>query len=250
MKTVILTNGSKHGHEIIRQLKKEGISIECIIIEKKMVRKKEINLLKTKLGKASFFIPIIPFKNLIYRVFRKFKYGDLTIKMLKKYSKIVYKVSNLNGKESETLLSSIKPDLIVLGGSRIIKENILDIPKIGTLNAHPGILPYYRGLDVIKWALYNGDKPGVTIHFVNSGIDTGEICTYKELELTDNISINAIKEQAIKVSAQLISKTILQIDETGKINTSSNQADKGKYYAKMPIEIHNKLMKKLSENEK
>ena len=65
--------------------------------------------------------------------------------------------------------------------------------------------------------------------------------THKELELTDNISINAIKEQAIKVSAQLISKTILQIDETGKINTSSNQADKGKYYAKMPIEIHNKL---------
>lgn len=249
MKTVILTNGSKHGHEIIRQLKKEGISIECIIIEKKMIRKKEIKLLKSKLGKASFIIPIIPFKNMIYRVFRKFKYDDLTIKKLKEYCKIVYKVSNLNGKESETLLSSINPDLIVLGGSRIIKENILDIPKIGTLNAHPGILPYYRGLDVIKWALYNGDKLGVTIHFVNSGIDTGEICTYKELELTDNISINAIKEQAIKVSAQLISKTVLKIDETGKINTSSNQVDKGKYYAKMPIEIHNKLMKKLSKNE-
>jgi methionyl-tRNA formyltransferase len=249
MKTVILTNGSKHGHEIIRQLKKERISIECIIIEKKMIRKKEINLLKSKLGKASFIIPVIPFKNSIYRIFRKFKYSDLTIKKLKEYCKIVYKVSNLNGKESETLLSSIKPDLIVLGGSRIIKKNILDIPKIGTLNAHPGILPYYRGLDVIKWALYNGDKPGVTIHFVNSGIDTGEICTYEELELTDNISINDIKEQAIKVSSQLISKTVLKIDEIGKINTYSNQADKGKYYARMPNEIHNKLIKKLSKNE-
>ena len=66
MKTVILTNGSKHGHEIIRQLKKERINIECIIIEKKMVRKKEITLLKSKLGKASFIIPIIPFKNMIF----------------------------------------------------------------------------------------------------------------------------------------------------------------------------------------
>ena len=40
----------------------------------------------------------------------------------------------------------------------------------------------------------------------------------------------------------------VKLDDTGKINTSSNQVDKGKYYAKMPIEIHNKLMKKLSKN--
>lgn len=51
----------------------------------------------------------------------------------------------------------IKPDIIVLGGSSIIRENIIKIPKIGILNAHPGLLPKYREVDVIQWAIYNVD---------------------------------------------------------------------------------------------
>jgi methionyl-tRNA formyltransferase len=249
MKIVILTNGSKHGLEIIRQLKKDDINLECILIEKKTIRKKEIDLLKSKLGKVAFIIPLIPFKNFIYRAFRSVKYNDTKVKTLKKFCKTVYRVSNLNGKDSEALLKSIQPDLLILGGSRIIKENILKIPRFGTLNAHPGILPYYRGVDVIKWALFNDDTPGVTVHFVNSGIDTGEICTYQELQLSNNISLDALKEQAIKVSALLMSKTILEIDKTGKSTTFSNETNKGKYYTKMPKDIHEELLKKLSKNE-
>tara|TARA_B110000285_G_scaffold235199_1_gene315514 strand:- start:899 stop:1651 length:753 start_codon:yes stop_codon:yes gene_type:complete len=250
MKLVVLTNGSKHGLEIIRQLNKDDINLECILIEKKMIRKKELDLLKSKLGKAAFIIPLIPFKNSIYRTFRNVKYNDTTRKTLEKFCKNVHKVSNLNGKDSEALLKSIQPDLLILGGCRIIKENILKIPKLGALNAHPGILPYYRGLDVIKWALFNDDTPGVTVHFVNSGIDTGEICTYEKLQLTNNISIDALKKQSIKVSALLISKTVLEIDKNGKKTTFSNETNKGKYYRKMPKEIHEKLLKKLSKNEK
>ena len=98
--------------------------------------------------------------------------------------------------------------------------------------------------------MFNDDTPGVTVHFVNSGIDTGEICTYEKLQLTNNISIDALKKQSIKVSALLISKTVLEIDKNGKKTTFSNETNKGKYYRKMPKEIHEKLLKKLSKNEK
>jgi len=249
MKIVLLTNGSKHGLEIIRQLKNDAIYIECIILEKKMLKKRELKLLYSKLGKASFVISLIPFKNMLYRLFRKIKYDDTSAKKLKNFYRNVFQVSNLTGKECETILKSLKPDIILLGGSRIIKENILKIPKIGTLNAHPGILPNYRGLDVIQWALYNGDVPGVTIHFVNSGIDTGPICIQEKLVIEKNSSIDSIKNKAIKVSAHLMSKTVSNIIEFGEIDTLSNDPSNGKYYKIMPKEIYNELLKKLSPNE-
>lgn len=249
MKIVVLTNGSKHGLEIIRQLKHVEIDLQCIILEKKILRKKELDVFKSKLGKAAFAIPLIPFKNSFYRVFRKFKYVDTSARTLKNYCKVVHEVPNLTGKKCETILSSINPDVIVLGGSRIIKENILCIPRVGTLNAHPGMLPYYRGLDVIKWALYNGDKIGVTVHFVNSEIDSGSICIQEELQLDKNTSIQTIKDQAIKVSGRLMSKVVSEIDKFGEIVTSPNDLSKGAYYKTMSKDKNDELIIKLTTNE-
>ncbi len=50
------------------------------------------------------------------------------------------------------------------------------MPKIGVLNAHGGILPEYRGMNVMEWSLLQGDQIGVTVHFIDSKIDTGQIC--------------------------------------------------------------------------
>ena len=249
MKIVVLTNGSKHGLEIIRQLKADAIKIDCVLLEKKMIRKKEFDLLKSKLGKASFILPLIPFKNQIYRLFRNFKYNDTSIKTLNEYCSRIIKVTNLTGLQSEKILSKFQPDLIVLGGSRIIKKNILDIPTIGTLNAHPGMLPYYRGLDVIQWALFNGDVPGVTVHYVNAGIDTGAICTQQELQINKSNSIAEIKDQAVNLGAQLMSKTVNDIIKNGGIDTIPNESDIGKYYQKMPKDILEKLLKTRSQSE-
>ena len=246
MKIVVLTNGSKHGLEIIRDLKKEKINIQSIFLEKKILRQKELNLLKSKIGK---FTSLIPFKNSLYSIYRKLKYNDNSAKTFKGYSKNIYEVPSLTGKICEEILSKIKPDIIVLGGSRILKENIINIPKIGTLNAHPGILPYYRGLDVIKWALYNNDKIGVTIHYVDSKIDSGPICLQEELNIKKGSSIHSIKDEAIKVSGRLMSKVVSEIINSGEIRTFPNELDKGTYYKTMNKEINEKLIKKLSQSE-
>lgn len=250
MKIVVLTNGSRHGLEIIRQLENANIDIQFIISEKKILRKNELNLFKSNLGKAAFIIPLIPFKNTLYRIFRKFKYNDVSPKTLRNYCKIVHEVPNLTGKKCETILSQIKPDIIVLGGSRILKDNILNIPRIGTLNAHPGILPYYRGLEVVKWALYNEDKIGVTVHFVDSKIDSGSICLQEEIQIEKESSLQWIKDEAIKVSGRLMSKVVSDIIESGEVITFPNDLSKGRYYIAMSKEKNEELMIKLATNER
>ena len=66
----------------------------------------------------------------------------------------VWYVSSHNNDFCGELLAADPPDLLVLGGTRIIRETILDVPLIATVNAHPGLLPTLRGSSSVGWALY------------------------------------------------------------------------------------------------
>ena len=73
------------------------------------------------------------------------------------------------------LIKDIELDLIVFGGTRIIRGEILDYPKDGVINSHPGLLPDCRGSASPAWSVYHDIPIGSTTHFCDNGIDTGEI---------------------------------------------------------------------------
>ena len=78
-------------------------------------------------------------------------------KLAKSYGISYHEVKHINNSESIQLLKSYAPDLlIVLGWSQILSDQVLSIPKIGTLGAHASLLPSYRGSAPINWALING----------------------------------------------------------------------------------------------
>ena len=74
-------------------------------------------------------------------------------------------------------LQSAEPDLCLLAQSGIVPASVLVIPRLAALNAHPGILPEYRGVDTELWAIYEDrfDYVGCTLHAVDEGIDTGPV---------------------------------------------------------------------------
>ena len=72
-------------------------------------------------------------------------------------------------------LREIAPDAILLAGADIVPPAVLEIPKLGTINGHYGLLPRYRGMNVTEWSIYHDDPVGVSVHLVDSGIDTGPI---------------------------------------------------------------------------
>ena len=75
------------------------------------------------------------------------------------------------------VLRRTAPDLCLLVGAPMIPASVLAVPRLGTLNAHPGILPGYRGLDPELWALHEErfDQVGCTLHLVDQGVDTGPV---------------------------------------------------------------------------
>lgn len=91
----------------------------------------------------------------------------------------------MNYNELQPILRGIGADVFVLAGyGKILKKDVLDIPKIMTINLHAGKLPEYRGSSPMNWALINGERTfTITIIKVDEGIDTGDIL----MESTYNI---------------------------------------------------------------
>jgi methionyl-tRNA formyltransferase len=83
---------------------------------------------------------------------------------------------------------ALKPDLAVLAFvTDIVPGKVLGIPKLGAICYHPSILPKYRGASAINWAVINGEREsGLTIFWVDEGIDTGDILLQKRVEIGPN----------------------------------------------------------------
>lgn len=83
------------------------------------------------------------------------------------------------------LLRELAPDLgVSVAYNQILGPELLTLPRLGCLNFHAGMLPYYRGRNVINWAIINGEREiGVTAHFMDQGIDTGEVLLQRALPI-------------------------------------------------------------------
>jgi folate-dependent phosphoribosylglycinamide formyltransferase PurN len=89
----------------------------------------------------------------------------------------VIETESVNSQFCIDQLRNMKPDLILVIGTRIISQKVLDAVDCPFVNMHTGITPLYRGVHGAYWALVENDLEhcGVTIHFVDKGIDTGDV---------------------------------------------------------------------------
>ena len=124
-----------------------------------------------------------------------------------------------NKKEYEVeILQKLRQEnitLIVLAGyMKIIGKTILDEYERRIINIHPSLLPLYKGKDAIAQA-YNDNalKTGVTIHYVDKGIDTGDIISQEEIKIYPEYSLSDIEREIHKVEHSLYSKTIQKLLE-------------------------------------
>ena len=84
-------------------------------------------------------------------------------------------VENHNDPACVDLIRSASIHLAVLGDTRIIKESVIHECNLGIINVHPGLLPEIRGNNPYVWAILEGKAQGVTVHFIDKGVDTGPI---------------------------------------------------------------------------
>ncbi len=123
-------------------------------------------------------------------------------------------------------IRNLKPDIIcVVAYGKILPKAILEIPKLGCVNIHPSLLPKYRGPAPIQWAVLNGDKQtGVSIMYLNEGMDTGDIILQEEMEIGEEETTGELWQRASEKGSELIVEALKQI-ETGNATRTEQKGE-------------------------
>ena len=106
------------------------------------------------------------------------KSPDLALARLAEQSGLpVYIWPDVNAGSVIQQIVELKCDLLIsMSFDQIIRKQLMELPRLGFINCHAGKLPFYRGRNVLNWALINGETEfAVTVHFVDGSIDTGDI---------------------------------------------------------------------------
>jgi methionyl-tRNA formyltransferase len=94
-------------------------------------------------------------------------------------------------------LKEIKPDLVVFTGGGLIRKEVLANSGTGILNCHMGLLPRYRGMDVVEWPILEGktESIGMTVHFMDDDVDTGDILRTRKVDFEVGETIKQIRDR-------------------------------------------------------
>tara|TARA_B100001094_G_C18069091_1_gene739040 strand:- start:306 stop:1214 length:909 start_codon:yes stop_codon:yes gene_type:complete len=122
-------------------------------------------------------------------------------------------IKNINSNDSIEKISSYEADILVsMSFNQIIKKPLISLTKYKFINCHAGQLPFYRGCNVLNWVLINGEeKFGVTVHYIDEGIDTGDIIMQEVSNITENDDYASILERATKMCSKLLYKSLISI---------------------------------------
>jgi folate-dependent phosphoribosylglycinamide formyltransferase PurN len=105
------------------------------------------------------------------------------------------------------------PDLAIFTGGNILRERVLKVPRLGVLNSHLAVLPEIRGMSSPEWSLLCGVPPGITIHFMDSGIDTGPVLLRHEFaRVGDCDSLTDLRNRMIAEGIELIVEAVTGLD--------------------------------------
>jgi len=98
----------------------------------------------------------------------------------------------------------------------IYRQQTFDCFRLGILNPHIGILPEYRGRSVMEWALLNGDPTGVTVFFMDTGIDSGErIVLLHYADLSGRTRVEEAKDYLFSLDATLFRQAVEALQRPG-----------------------------------
>ena len=237
MNLIILTSkGNRHNY-FAKKLIDHFIDHKILLIRESKYRKKKIKFLnilksiKNKILNILFKYYLNKF-NLEKKIFERNFFKNFEYKIFDKY-----KINILNLEDSNTLntnkniniIRDFQPDIIVVMGTGLLSNQIIEIPKYNILNLHTGYSPNYRGDKSNFWPIINDDYSnfGATVHELSSGIDKGKIVFRRKINLHE-INFPKINCLSIVHGTNLMKKAIKNIINNN--HHSFDQENEGKIY--------------------
>ena len=187
---------------------------------------------------------------------RKGNHGQINISPIKKLAndKAILVLQPEKIKEDYQEIINLKPDIIITCAyGQIIPRELLECPRLGCINVHASLLPKLRGGAPIHKAIIEGhSKTGITIMYMNTKMDEGDIITQEEIEILDTDTASSLHDKLSILGRNLLLKTLPSIinGTNSRTKQDSSQAtyaftlkkeDEKLNFNKTARQIHNQI---------
>lgn len=139
----------------------------------------------------------------------------------------VFQPERMRREEAVRQVALFKPDLIVTAAfGQLLPKAVLELPKFGCINVHASLLPKYRGGAPIHHAVMAGeDRTGVTIMYMEEGLDTGDMIAKVEVPITDEDNTGTLFGKLASEGAELLRRTLPSLLEGTAAAVPQNHAE-------------------------
>ena len=138
----------------------------------------------------------------------------------------VYQPLKMRDGEALRLVEELAPELIVVAAyGRILPEDILNAPPLGSINVHSSILPKYRGAAPINWAILNGESvTGVTIMYMAKELDAGDIILCRETAIDPDEDAQTLTARLAELGADALAQAVAQLQSGTAVRTPQDHS--------------------------
>lgn len=254
MRLVVLTNDdSVFGLTILNEMKRRGMTVDAVVALAQPLgySRQLFKWVSKRVGilQAVYFAV----RRVIHgiREARTIRAAPDFITDFEELAERVFRTVGTNSQQTLDALRGLEPDVIVIGQTGIVREKLIQVPRCGILNGHPGILPDYRGIDSACWALLNDepDKIGVTVHWVDPGVDTGPIVQQRRVGLDElgDVGALALDDALFRIASSELADVARSIDPDNPPPGVPQPRRGGRQYYKMRLGQEREVRRKLKQ---
>ncbi|WP_299363779.1 formyltransferase family protein [Winogradskyella sp.] len=200
----------------------------------------------TKIKDAGFYIDVHygkkDLKSLFFSYLRKRKYSYGVVKKTKAnsiknrnfFKKRGIKVTSYNSLNSTKAITAIKKgnyDIIITALDQILTKNFIKTVNTSIINVHYGALPSIKGTSALEWTYFKHKRCELTLHYIDSGIDTGLIISRKEIAIDGPVLFTTLRSEVQNHIPKILYDFLIKVKNDENLITSPN--DRGYLYTFM-----------------
>jgi folate-dependent phosphoribosylglycinamide formyltransferase PurN len=171
---------------------------------------------------------------------------DDSVQICRRHRWRYVRVPTVNTPAAIAAVARVQPWLAVHAGAGIVRQALLAQPRLGTLGAHMGILPRYRGMNVSEWSALNNDAVGCSVFWMDAGIDTGPIIATRRADISGCRSIDELRARVDAMQLTELDNTLRSIVEGGIMPPCREQrAEEGRQFFRMHRDLRTALESRL-----
>jgi folate-dependent phosphoribosylglycinamide formyltransferase PurN len=167
----------------------------------------------------------------------------------REYAFPIVTCTDQNAASSVAQLKEWSPDLIVFAGGNILRKQLLDVPSLGVINMHLGLLPEIRGMSSPEWSLLQDVPVGVTVHYIDSGIDTGPIlrrCEFPNASQCDSLA--DLRNRLIAFGIERVAEVVVALDRGSLAASPQSELDRDSQFFVMHEWLQARAVERLKKN--